>query len=192
MIRRLVAVLAFGLLAACGVSETELPTGSNLEIAELAKSIRGLGPEVDAAEADRAARLAYEYTAVLKEEYQITSAPLVHNSLVNIGLKPRGLCWHWAEDMELRLKAEGFETLSIHRAIANSDNPFRIEHSTAIVSRIGDTMIDGIVLDPWRYGGFLFTSPVRTDGDYNWLPQQEVLAKKRAKLLRERQFGPAV
>ena len=67
-----------------------------------------------------------------------------------MGLKPRGLCWHWAEDIERRLRAEDFQTLDLHRAIANANN-IRIEHSTTIVSRRGDGMYDGLVLD--RYCG---------------------------------------
>jgi hypothetical protein len=67
-----------------------------------------------------------------------------------MGLKPRGLCWHWARDIEARLKQENFQTLELHRAVANSDNVFRLEHSTAVISRRGDTFAQGIVLDPWR------------------------------------------
>ena len=70
-----------------------------------------LGPEVDPDEAARAAEIAFSYTRELAIQYQITDPPLIHNTKVNMGLKPRGLCWHWAEDMERRLKAEGFQTL---------------------------------------------------------------------------------
>ena len=126
----------------------------------------------------RAARIAYQHTDDLARAYEITDPPLVHNTKVNLGLKPRGLCWHWAEDMEQRLKAEGFDTLQIHRAIANADNPFRIDHSTAIISARGDDMTDGIVLDPWRMGGKLFWAPLREDTRYNWVPRTEVLAAK--------------
>ena len=60
-----------------------------------------------------------------------------------MGLKPRGLCWHWARDIEDRLKAEAFETLEMHRAIADPDNMFRLEHSTAIISARGDSFDEG-------------------------------------------------
>src|SRR6056297_2427777 len=169
------------LLAACAAPPPPQPE----EVSRLAAAIKGLGPEVDPEEADRAAKMAYRHTHDLALEYQITDPPIVHNTKVNMGLKPRGLCWHWAEDMENRLEAEAFETLEIHRAIANADNPFRIDHSTAIVSRRGDAFDDGIVIDPWRKGGVLFWSPLMEDTDYSWVEQSVVHATKRAEFLRK-------
>jgi hypothetical protein len=168
------------LLAACTPPPEGGPRpGAPEEVARLADAIATLGPEVDPAEAARAARIAYRHTHRLAQDYEITDPPLVHNTKVNLGLKPRGLCWHWAEDMEARLEAEGFTTLALHRAIANADNPFRIEHSTAIISARGATMHDGIVLDPWRRGGVLFWGHTRRDTDYDWRPRGMVLAEKR-------------
>ncbi len=105
-----------------------------------------------------------------------------------MGLKPRGLCWHWADDLEARLREEDFRTLALHRAIANADNPFRIDHSTVIVSRRGDTMFEGVVLDPWRKGGVLHWTPTLADADYDWRPRAEVHEEKLREAARER--GP--
>jgi hypothetical protein len=146
-------------------------------VTRLAAAIRGLGPQVDPEEAERAARIAYEHSHRLALEYEITDPPIVHNTKVNMGLKPRGLCWHWARDMEDRLKLENFQTLDLHRAVANADNAFRLEHSTAIISAKGDDFRDGIVLDPWRKGGRLTWAPVAWDKDYNWEPRNEVVAR---------------
>jgi len=162
-------------LGAC----TSAPPARSDDVARLAAQIQALGPEVDPEEARRAARIAYAYTAQLAQEYQITDPPLIHNAKVNKGLRPRGLCWHWAEDVERRLNQEKFRTLTLHRAIANADNPFRIDHSTAIISRRGDSMYDGVVLDPWRYGGVLFWAPVREDSRYDWVPRDVVLENRR-------------
>ena len=145
------------------------------DVLALARLIASLSPAVDPEEAARAAEISYSYTAQLRDEYEITDPPLVHNFKVNQGLKPRGLCWHWAEDMEKRLKAENFRTLDVHRAIANHDN-IRIDHSTAILSAAGATMFDGVVVDPWRKGGRLSWMLVRDDERYRWRPQAEVLA----------------
>jgi len=178
MIRPLVyllAVLALLTLTACSAP----PPARSDDVQRLASQIQSLGPEVDPSEATRAAAIAYSYTAQLVAEYEITDPPLIHNAKVNRGLRPRGLCWHWAEDIERRLKQENFETLTLHRAIANADNPFRIDHSTAIISRKGDTMYDGVVLDPWRYGGVLFWSPLTEDTRYDWVPREVVLEKRR-------------
>ena len=181
MIKTLASLLTLVALAACASP----PPQTGDEVQRLATEIRALGPGIDPSEADRAARITFAYTAQLAQDYQITDPPLIHNAKVNKGLKPRGLCWHWAEDIERRLNQEGFKTLQMHRAIANADNPLRIDHSTAIISRAGDGMQDGIILDPWRYGGTLFWSPFSDDTRYDWVARETVLQKRQVE-----QYGP--
>ena len=76
---RLLSLLAILTLAACssGPYGPVLPTDQ--EVAELAREIRSLGPDVDPEEAQRAARIAYEYPYELSQEYQITDRPLVQD-----------------------------------------------------------------------------------------------------------------
>lgn len=155
------------------------------DVSMLASEIMALGTDVDTGEAERAAQIAYQYSLQLAEEYNVTDGPIVHNAKVNNGLRDRGICVHWAEDIEARLNLEGFKTLEIHRAIAEG-NEFRIDHSTAIVSQKGGSLEDGIVLDPWRYGGLLFWSPTLDDDRYYWEPRMTVLQRKyQAKIARE-------
>lgn len=166
-------------LAGCGAPP---PPPDGQEVTRLSAAIRSLGPEVDPEEAARAARITYEHTHQLALEYEITDPPIVHNTKVNMGLKPAGLCWHWARDIENRLKQEDFKTLDLHRAVANSDNSFRLEHSTAIVSAKGDDFDQGIVLDPWRKGGRLTWAAVTEDRAYKWEKRNEVVARKLERL----------
>lgn len=148
------------------------------EVAPLANHITALSPGVDPEEASRAARIALTYPLELRQRYEVSDPPLVHNTKVNMGLKPRGLCKDWADDMEARLAAEGFETLTLHRAIANADTA-RIEHSTVIVSASGARPNEGIVLDPWRFGGDLYWGAVTEDPTYRWLPRQQAFRARR-------------
>ncbi|MEI4197160.1 hypothetical protein [Roseovarius sp. E0-M6] len=181
MVRRfagLMSLLTLVFLVGCGAPGGPV-TATPDEVSQLATAIRALGPDVDPEEADRAAQVAFAQSRNLAIQYEIEDPPLVHNSKVNMGLKPRGLCYHWAKDMEWRLRDEQFETLVMHRAIANADNPFRIEHSTAIISARGDDMYDGIVLDPWRKGGPLFWDETRDDTRYAWVPRDIVMEQKR-------------
>jgi hypothetical protein len=173
-------IFTLAILGACatGYGENGLPRGSEAEIAALAQSLRALDPQVDPSEAASAARISYEYSHQLALAYQITDAPLVHNAKVNRGEKPRGLCRDWAEDMERRLNQEGFQTLEVHRAIANAQKRFLIEHSSAVISARGDTMEQGIVVDPWRMGGVLFWSPVLRDPKYPWRRREDVQREK--------------
>ncbi|MEI4231358.1 hypothetical protein [Roseovarius sp. D22-M7] len=172
---RCIALVAALLLAACGAPP---PPPQPDEVSRLAAAIRALGPEVDAEEAARAARVTYTHTATLARQYRITDPPIVHNTKVNMGLKPRGLCWHWARDIEDRLKAEEFQTLEMHRAIADPDNALLLEHSTAIISAQGDSFNKGIVLDPWREGGRLTWVPTAQDDEYDWEARSAVMARK--------------
>ena len=180
--KRYFAILGLVVLAACGPPSEVTDPVTEADISALAKSIENLGPNVDPLEARRAAEIAYGYTRQLAIEYQIEDPPLVHNTKVNAGLKPRGLCWHWAEDMENRLDAEKFETLEMERAIANAFNDWLIDHSTAIVVAKGESFEEGIVLDPWRYGGHLFWDETLDDTRYTWVAREEVFARKRARL----------
>lgn len=177
--RFLVALCAVLTLGACATRPAgPPPAGTQAEVAALAEGIRAMSPAVDPQEADRAARIAFSYTHALAIAYQITDSPLVHNAKVNNGSRARGLCWHWAEDIERRLKEENFQTLDLHRAIANSDSRILIDHSTAVISAKGAPQSEGIVLDPWRKGGVLFWSPMQSDTRYTWKPREQVLREQ--------------
>lgn len=180
---RILMVLTMLVLTACGARE--LPPVTQNEFDRLEARILALGPEVSAEEAARAARIALMYPRQLRVEYGVTDGPLIHNTKVNAGTRPRGLCWHWAEDMQKRLAQERFETLDLHRAIANSDVALRIDHSTVLISAKGDTMQEALILDPWRFGGELYFGSLAEDVRYKWLPQTEVLRKRAEKQAKE-------
>lgn len=170
------SILLVVVIAGCSA---HAPRPATLDkVAALAARIAALSPNVDPVEANRAAQTAYEATFSLAMAYQISDPPLIHNAKVNAGQRPRGLCYHWAEDMEARLNAEGFETLEMTRAIANADNLLLIEHSTAVITATGANMQSGIVLDPWRKGGVLFWENVRDDRRYDWIPREDALRAK--------------
>lgn len=162
-------------LAGCAVAPGPEPVDQR--VTDLTAAILALGP-VDAEEAARAARIAVHYPLDLRRDYGVTDPPLVHNTKVNLGLRPRGLCWHWADDLEARLRAEAFQTLVLHRAIANATSVL-IDHSTVVISARGAEMEQGLVLDPWRYGGDLFWSKVAEDPRYEWQRRAQVMARRR-------------
>ena len=194
MLRPFFACIAlFIILTACGrvpeksgstsVLPGSPPPGTETQIRELAEAIKALGPDVSPDEAARAARISFEHTYELAIKYQITDSALVHNVKVNLGLKPRGLCKHWAQDMEKRLQAEEFETLTIHRAIGGM---IGVDHSTVIISQRGDDMYDGIVVDPWRDGGRLTWIHTNRDTVWGWVPQFQVLDQIAFEAAKER------
>lgn len=187
-ILRLIASLCLSalVLAGCGAPPTHAPD----EASRLASGLMALSPSIDPEEARRVAFIAINYPKQQRREYGVTDSPLVHNMKVNTGKRPRGLCWHWAQDLQTRIDREGFQTLVTHRAIANSHTRILIDHSTVIVSAVGDNMDEGMVLDGWRYGGTLYWAPTLEDVKYTWVPRQEVFARKRAKKNGHAYTGP--
>ncbi|RKF16019.1 hypothetical protein D6850_00120 [Roseovarius spongiae] len=173
MIRTLAWMLVAALVAATGGCATVKPGGGPDDVAALAAEIRALGPEVAPDEAERAARIAYGYSLQLAREYGVTDPPLVHNAKVIHGLRERGLCNDWTEDLSKRLKQERFRTLTVHWAIS-PPKPFRIIHHSVVISRRGGTIEEGIVLDPWRHGGALYWARTPKDDHYDWRPRMEV------------------
>ena len=170
------------LLPACatGTPVIEMqPLVEQRRINELELAILALGPDIDASEAHDAATVAIQYPLQLAHEYQVSDPPLMHNFLVNIGVKPRGLCVDWTYDLLARLQQERFHSLGLHWGVANYDRPFRIEHSTVIISARGDPLASGLVLDPWRHSGRLFWAKTLEDPQYQWKPHAEIQALKR-------------
>lgn len=175
-------MLALSLLASCASTQSPgdpRPEVEQRRISDLNRALLELDGEIDAGEAQRAARIAIEYTQQLALEYEITGSPIMHNLLVNLGAKPRGLCVDWTSDLLARLQQEHFYSFELHWGIANYENAFRLEHSTVIISARGDTLYRGLVLDPWRHSGELFWSPTLQDQEYEWRPQAEIHAIKR-------------
>ena len=166
------------------------PRGTASDVADLSLALAALGPDVDPREARRFAEHAIAETHRLAVLYEIEDAALVHNTKVNRGSKPRGLCWHWAEDLETSLERLDLRTLTLHRGIANYDTPFRIEHSSVIVSARGAEMMDGLVIDPWRRGGVLSWIMARDDRKYPWRPRREVAEERYARAVARGELPP--
>ena len=135
------------------------------ESVALAAQLRALSPQVEAAEASRAAEVAVRYPLQLAREYHATAPADFNNVLVNAGLHPRGLCFQWADDLTAKLMTLHLRTLELHRGVARLGT--RHEHSCVVLTAPGQNFTNGIALDAWRYAGRLNWSPVTTD-KYAW------------------------
>lgn len=142
-------------------------TGSVSTCADgLAQRLRKLSPSVDAEEARRAAWTACQGAADLARQYRAVWPPFYHNILVNTGRRERGLCFHWADDLAARLDALSLRTLELHRAVARLGT--RREHSSVVLTAVGQPFETGIVLDAWRRSGHLYWGEVSRDR-YPWI-----------------------
>jgi hypothetical protein len=171
--------LVLTLLAGCSSDPAErVPVPTQADWSELSLALQAMGAEVSPEEADRAARISYEYARALAIQWDVRDPPLVHNTKVNSGRRAGGLCFQYANAIEARLREEGFTTRQFHRGIANGTN-ILIDHSVVILSAPGEDMFQGIVIDGWRHAGRLFWKPTLEDTRYTWVPREEVFAARR-------------
>ncbi len=169
------------LLAGCATDPSQrVPVPTRDDVSGLTQALLAMGPGVDPAEAERAARISYEAARELAIRWDVRDAPLIHNTKVNSGRKVAGLCYQYADAIEARLRQENFQTLDFHRGIANGTN-ILIDHSVVILSAPGQTMFQGIVIDGWRDAGRLFWKPTLEDKRYTWVSREDVFAARRAR-----------
>ena len=115
----------------------------------------------------RLAQTALHKTNALLREYEITGFPLFHNFLVNLGVKNRGLCCHWTEDLLTTLNDMKLEQYRFVWVVSNYGS-FR-EHSSVAVVPVQKELKDSLILDPWRNAGRLYWSRIDQDS-YDWQP----------------------
>ena len=100
-------------------------------------------------------------TVALQKEYGIHTFPIVHNLLIDVGLKKRGACKHWAEDLLKSFEAIPHPHFTSFWGEAHPGNI--LEHNVAVLAPVGGTFGDGILIDPWRTAGKPFWAVVSDD-----------------------------
>ena len=136
------------------------------KIKQLEQELTALSATVDKTEAQILAATAVRESAALVEEYQLVRPAVAHNLLVVLGIKDRGLCYHWTEDLMKRLQALDLKSFQLHWGVAYRGSELR-EHNCVVITAKGQRFFKGIVLDPWRNSGNLYWARVTKDG-YPW------------------------
>jgi hypothetical protein len=131
----------------------------------LAAAILSLSESICPNDAASVARTAVMESLRLREQYQAVRPPWIHNVMVNYGFRERGLCFHWTNDLFLRLHALETKSVKLHLAVARMDT--RKEHNAIVATARGGPFESGIVLDAWRTSGKIYFGPVATD-KYPW------------------------
>jgi hypothetical protein len=134
-------------------------------INDLRDALVALSPHnVDPHEAELLSVTAHTTSRRLAREYGVTWDPAIHNFLINIGAKKRGICADYTRDIGARLKEFHFKTLVLHWGAAYAKESD--ENNGLVVTARNQPFIDGIVLDGWRKAGRLFWCPVKSDREY--------------------------
>jgi hypothetical protein len=161
-------------LQTIGASALPAQSADSFAVELLRGEIQSLSPAVRADEARKLAQSAHAASRQLAREYQVLGPPLFHNFLVNTGLRKRGLCFHWARDLLVRLDRLKLKTLELHWGGARAGT--LREHNCVVVTAKGQPFEQGIVLDCWRHSGRLFFSRIATD-HYPWIEDKAEYAR---------------
>jgi hypothetical protein len=146
----------------------------NRERAEsLEADLAALDHSANGADARQIAETALQASAYLKKTYRLVRPPILHNLMVKMGLRDRGLCYHWTEDLMSYLKALQLKNYQLRWGVAYRGSNLR-EHNTVVITANDQPFEHGLVLDPWRHSGRLHWVVVKNDS-YPWkeLPKEE-------------------
>lgn len=155
-------ILVTWFLVGCAVTP-ELVSQSKMT--KLSTSLYALGASQK--ESTKLSKDIFEKTVALTKEFELTSPPLWHNTLVNIGLRRKGLCYHWSDTLYLHLLTQGYTSVEFHLVVANIGE-YLWEHNALVVVKKGGKVEEGIVVDAWRNSGKLYFSKVKEDQKYKW------------------------
>jgi hypothetical protein len=158
VIRPLVFIFAFAVCIGPAWARDER------SIKDLGKALTALGPDVDPGEAELLSVTAHTTSRSLAREYRIVLNPEFQNFLINIGLRQRGYCAHFARDIGARLKTLKLKTLVLHWGAAFAGTSG--EDNCLVVTARNQPFQDGIILDGWRRAGRLLWCAVREDHEY--------------------------
>ena len=136
------------------------------KVESLQVDLAALNQQANLLEARQVAETAITYSNQLAEEYRLVRPAVLHNVLIRVGLKDRGLCYHWTEDLLKQLQSLDLRTYQIHWGVAHRGSELR-EHNSVVITARGQAFEKGMVLDPWRNSGDLYWALIKTDR-YPW------------------------
>jgi hypothetical protein len=157
-------------LAGCSVTA---PSVSQTKITELSFLFQSLDSTIHQSEAMQLSKDIFHKTEALTEEFEMTSPPQFHNFLVTVGVREKGLCYHWSDALYVYLSGESYGSFEFHLVGANIGEYF-YEHNALVVVAKGQKVEEGIIIDPWRDPPELYYSKVNDDSEYyRWTHRPE-------------------
>ena len=156
----------------CG-SNPDLET---LHIKKLTHKLQAIDTEIDPKIAQDLAYDIYAHWTKLNDEFAPVASSWLQNTLVNLGLKKKGLCWHWSDSFYNHLvgRYEGFEFVPAGAFVGSLR-----EHNVLVVTTKNKSFYDGVVIDGWRDRRKLYFIGVTQDTPYQWQPRLERIQNGR-------------
>ncbi len=145
-----------------------VPSVSQNKIRELSLLCQSMDSTIPKSEAIQLSKDIFHKTRQLTEAFEMTYPPQFHNFLVTVGVREKGLCYHWSDALYLYLSKKHYPAFEFHLVGANVGEYF-FEHNALVVVVKGGKIKEGIIIDPWRESGELYFSKVEDDPDYVWI-----------------------
>jgi hypothetical protein len=128
---------------------------------KLNDQLASLSPRVNRDEAKQLADYAFVTVSKLRREYRMFGTPIFNNFLIYHGLRKRGYCYQWSEDLLLALDKLNLKSLEL-RWGEYDPNTWR-ENNCIVVTAKGQPFKRGIMLECWRHLGHLYFGPIASD-----------------------------
>src|SRR5437870_2608331 len=141
----------------------QVPKNDSANAEALAEQLAALSPRVDRQEATLLATCAYATVNRLRQQYRMFGTPIFNNFLVYHGLRKRGYCYQWTEDLLLALDTLQLKTLELHWGEAHAGT--WMENNCLVVTAKGQAFERGMILDCWRHFGHLRWNLIPSDED---------------------------
>jgi hypothetical protein len=151
------------LVASCAPM-VETPIKRSERAQRLSAQILDIYPTVDASAAGEFAKAAVESTAKRRSEWEVKTAPWLHNTLVNTKFRDRGLCYQWAQYLYVDVERHLPSTMRL-TLICTVDKRLFTEHHVLSLHGQNDSWSCGILLDGWKGAGNLVFYPVADEPD---------------------------
>jgi hypothetical protein len=160
----------------CTVNTPSLP---NTEIIQLATLLQRSSPLSTYSESLKLSQDIFTQIKVLNKVFQRTTSPKYHNFLITLGLKKKGLCYHWSDALYHHFKTQkSYPSFTFHLMVSNKGSYWK-EHNTLVIVPIDQAIEEGVIIDPWRDTHQLYFSKVKDDTDYHWIHRKERGCKDR-------------
>jgi hypothetical protein len=130
----------------------------------LADQLAALSSRVKREEAELVAQCAYATVSKLRRQYRMFGTPIFNNFLIYHGLRKRGYCYQWSEDLLITLDRLKLTSLELHWG--EYDPGTWRENNCIVVTAKGQLFKRGIMLECWRHLGHLYFGPVLSDWEH--------------------------
>jgi hypothetical protein len=139
----------------------EVPKSDSAKAEKLADELGSLSPRVKREEARLVAECAYATVSKLRREYRMFGTPIFNNFLIYHGIRKRGYCYQWSEDLLIALDRLKLTSLELHWG--EYDPGTWRENNCIVVTAKGQPFKRGIMLECWRHLGHLYFGLVASD-----------------------------